>query len=46
MTTYNICFHGEERKISVFFGPKSVLPGAMHIDKSLLLNCQLCNYLS
>ena len=34
MSTHNICFHGEIRKISVFFGwKKSTLSGSIALDK-------------
>ena len=29
MSTHNICFHGEIRKLSILFGNKNVLPGTV-----------------
>ena len=40
MSTHNICFHGEIRKISYFLAEKNALSGAM-----CLLGCSLCQEL-
>ena len=40
MSTHNLCFHGEMRRMSSLFGGKSALSVAMRIVKTLFRPCR------